>query len=313
MKSKSLLIIGGTGFFGKSILDYFRDNDALKIKKILVYSRNARRIKIDKILKKKIKIVKVSGNIINAKKLPRADYVIYGAILKNYEQDLIAVKNYTKLAIKYHLNSKILYVSSGAIYGIQKKDVKQFKEDYLQKYKKVEFKNGYKKKYSIVKFANENYFKKLGTVGLNVSIVRCFSFVGRNLPQNSHYVIGNIINNILKNRKISIEASYKIVRSYMYSDDLVRWLLKILQISNLHCPIYNVGSDNAVSIHSLATTLSKKYRLQVKFKNKVIYNKVDKYIPSIKKAYKELGLTNNYSSLEAIIKTIDLIKNEKTY
>ena len=311
MKLRSLLIIGGTGFFGKSILDFFCNNNSLKINKIIVYSRSARNIKIDKILKKKIKVIKVSGNIINAKRLPRADYVIYGAILKNYNQDLIALKNYLSLAVKCHLNSKILYVSSGAVYGIQESNLKQFKEDHLEKHAKIDFNSGYKKKYSIVKYKNENFFKSLGAKGLNVSIVRCFSFVGRHLAQNSRYVIGNIINSILKNKNINIKANFKIVRSYMYSDDLVKWLLKILKNSNTNCPVYNVGSDDAISIHSLAKTLGKKYRLNVNFKKKIYDNKIDKYIPCIKKAYKELGLINYYSSIEAIIKTINLLKNEK--
>ena len=54
MQSKSLLIIGGTGFFGKSILDYLKNHNILKLKKIIILSRVTKNIKIDKILKKKI-------------------------------------------------------------------------------------------------------------------------------------------------------------------------------------------------------------------------------------------------------------------
>jgi dTDP-glucose 4,6-dehydratase len=304
MKSKSLLIIGGTGFFGKSILDYFTNYNSLKINKIIIFSRKSQNIQIDKILKKKIKIIKVSGNILNIKKLPSADYVIYAAILKNYNQDLKGVKNYSNLALKYHSSSKILFVSSGAIYGVQKSKIKEFKEDYLDKYKKINFKNGYKKQYSNIKQKNENLFKELGNKGLKVSIARCFSFVGRHLPQNSHYVIGNIINNVLRNKDINIKANYRIIRSYMYSDDLVRWLLKILDNSNNQCPIYNVGSDNKVLIQQIAKILARRYNLNVgipKFTNKVN----DYYIPNVYKAKKNLKLKNNYTSAEAVIKTIN--------
>ena len=309
MKSKSLLIIGGTGFFGKSILDYFTNYNSLKINKIIIFSRKSQNIQIDKILKKKIKIIKVSGNILNIKKLPSADYVIYAAILKNYNQDLKGVKNYSNLALKYHSSSKILFVSSGAIYGVQKSKIKEFKEHYLDKYKKINFKNGYKKQYSNIKSKNENLFKELGNKGLKVSIARCFSFVGRHLPQNSHYVIGNIINNVLRNKDINIKANYRIIRSYMYSDDLVRWLLKILDNSNNQCPIYNVGSDNKVSIHKIANFLAKKYNLQI-LSSKILSKKIDNYIPNINKARKELNLTINNDSLEAIQKTINFhLKN----
>lgn len=303
-KSKTLLIIGGTGFFGKSILDYFQKNNSLKINKIIILSRNTQNIIIGEIFNKNIKIIKISGNILKIKKLPKADYVIYAAILKNYDQDLKAVKNYLNLALKYHLNSKILYISSGAIYGFQKTQVKEFKENHLDKHKKMNFKNGYKKKYSIIKLKNENLFKKLGTKGLNVSIARCFSFVGRHLPRSSHYVIGNIINNILSNKNIIIKANYKVVRSYMCSDDLVRWLVTILDHSNNQCPIYNVGSDDGVSIHMIANFLAKKYNLQV-LRKKMLSKKIDSYIPNISKARRELNLAINKNSLEAIQETIN--------
>jgi nucleoside-diphosphate-sugar epimerase len=308
MQSKSLLIIGGTGFFGKSILDYFKkNNDSPILNKIIIFSRGIKNIKIDKTLKRKIKIIKISGNIHKIKKLPAADYVIYAAILKNYNQDIKAVKNYLSLAVKYHLNSKILYISSGAVYGIQKLKIKKLKENHLVKYKKLHFKNGYKKNYSKIKLKNENLFKELGAKGLNVSIARCFSFVGPHLPLNTHYVIGNIINNILKNKKINIKANYEIIRSYMYSDDLVRWLIKILSHSNMSCPIYNVGSDSRISIQKIVSVLGKKYNLKThipKLKNVLS----DNYVPDVNKAKKKINLKNSYTSIQAVVKTIQLLK-----
>jgi nucleoside-diphosphate-sugar epimerase len=309
MKCKSLLIVGGTGFFGKSILDYFQNNNSLKINKIIIFSRRAQNIKIYKKIKKKIKIIRISGNILKIKKLPKTDYVIYAVILKNYNQDLKAVKNYSNLALKYHSSSKILFVSSGAVYGIQKSKIKEFKEDYLDKYKKINFKNGYKKKYSNIKLKSENLFKELCNKGLKVSIARCFSFVGPNLPQSSHYVIGNVINNILRNKNINIKANYKIIRSYMYSDDLVRWLLKILDNSNNQCPIYNVGSNNIISIHKIANLLAKKYNLKI-LSSKISLRKIDNYVPNTDKAKNELNLDINNTSLQAIQKTINFfLKN----
>jgi nucleoside-diphosphate-sugar epimerase len=306
MKSKSLLIIGGTGFFGKSILDYFTNYNSLKINKIIIFSRKSQNIQIDKILKKKIKIIKVSGNILNIKKLPSADYVIYAAILKNYKNDHKAVKNYLNLAKKYHLKSKILYTSSGAVYGKQPETNKGFKENYLQFNNKISFKKSYKKEYSEIKLKNEKLFQQFGKEGAKVSIARCFSFVGPNLPLNTNYVIGNIINNILRNENIIIKANYKIMRSYMYSDDLVKWLFKILDHSNNLCPIFNVGSDNKVSIHKIANVLAKKYNLKV-LSTKISSKKIDNYIPNINKAKKELGLKLSYNSQSAIFKNIKIL------
>ena len=312
MEPKSLLVIGGTGFFGKSIVKYLSNNSLLNIKinKIFILSRRKLELAIyNKKLKKKFKIIKINSNILTIKSLPKADYVIYAAILKNYKNDHKAVKNYLNLAKKNHLKSKILYISSGAVYGKQPETNKGFKENHLQFNNKISFKKSYKKEYSEIKLKNEKLFQQFGKEGAKVSIARCFSFVGPDLPLNATYVIGNIINNILRNKNIIIKANYKIIRSYMYSDDLVRWLLKILDNSNNQCPIFNVGSDNKVSIHKIANVLAKIYNLEI-LSPKISSKKIDNYIPNINKARKELNLTINNDSLEAIQQTINFhLKN----
>jgi len=316
MKPKSLLIIGGTGFFGKSILKNLSINNStnIKINKIFILSRGKLKLAIyNRKIKKKIKIIKINSNILTVKNLPIVDYVIYAAILKNYKDDNNAVKKYLDLAKKYHLKSKILYISSGAIYGKQPNSVLGFKENYFQLNNKINFKKGYKKEYSKIKLKNEKLFQQFGKLGGNVSIARCFSFVGEFLPRNSQYIVGNFIKNILNNQNLNIKADYQIIRSYMHEEDLVRWLLKILNSSDKNCPIYNVGSDDAISIYKLANLLATKYNLDVNFDNIKISKKIlDKYVPNIQKVKKKLNLINNYSTLDAIIKTINLLKkNEK--
>jgi len=315
MKSKSLLIIGGTGFFGKSILKFLSNHNYSKIKisKIFILSRGKLKLGIyNKKLKKKFKIIKINSSILKIKILPIVDYVIYAAILKNYNDDHRAVKKYLDIAKKYHQKSKILYISSGAIYGKQSNSYLKFKENYLNFNRKINFKSGYKKEYSKIKMKNEKLFEKFAKLGLAVSIARCFSFVGEYLPRNSNFVVGNYIQNILDNKNIKINANYEVIRSYMHEKDLVVSLLKILIHSSQNCPIYNVGSDDAISIHKLATLLAKKYNIGLDSTNiKFSKNILDKYIPNINKAKKQLKLKINLSSLEAIIKTINLLKKNK--
>jgi FlaA1/EpsC-like NDP-sugar epimerase len=77
MKPISLLVIGGTGFFGKSILKYLINNNFLKIKKIFILSRGKIELETyNNKLRKKFKIIKINSNILTIKNLPKADYVI---------------------------------------------------------------------------------------------------------------------------------------------------------------------------------------------------------------------------------------------
>jgi nucleoside-diphosphate-sugar epimerase len=309
---KTLLIIGGTGFFGNSILSYLSNSKILKRKfnKIIVISRNKlATFRYTKKLKKNYSVIKINCDILKLKKLPKADYVIYAAILKNYRDDYLAVKKYIKLAKTYHTNSKILFTSSGAVYGQQSNKIKGFKENYFKYQKKINFKKGYKQSYANFKIKSEKQFQKMGNEGFNVSIARCFAFVGEYLPLNSNFVIGNIIQNILDGRSIKINANYKIFRSYMYADDLVKWLFKILDNSNTQCPIYNIGSNSKISIHQVTNVLAKKYSLKIDTK-KLSLKKNDNYMPNVSKAKKELGLKINNTSVEGIIKTINILSKK---
>ena len=310
MKPKSLLLIGGTGFLGLSILKYFLNANFKKkrINKIIILSRH-KLIKNNffRRLKKKFQLIKINRNILKLKKLPYADYVIYASLLKNYNHDYKAIQHYSALAKKYHKESKIIYLSSGAVYGKQPNSIKKVKEKYLEYNKVTKFNNSYKKKYSRIKLQNEKIFKKLGNYGLKVSIARCFTFVGEFFPKNSNYIVKDIIQNILLKKDILIKSDYKIIRSYMYTDDLVTWLLKILEKSNIQCPVYNVGSDDYVDVRKLAFMLGKKYKVNVLSKkiNKLF---IDNYVPNISMAKKNLNLKIKYSSFEAVSNVINNLK-----
>jgi nucleoside-diphosphate-sugar epimerase len=310
MKYKTILLIGGSGFFGKSILDYFLRNTHLnkKIKKIIILSRKKINSKITAQIKKNYKFKKINKNILKLKKLPPANYVIYCALLKNPKNDHLALKHYIGLAKNYHKNSKILYISSGAVYGKQLINIKKIKESYFTLIKKNNYFEGRdKRQYSILKKKNEKIFKQLSNSRIKISIARCFAFVGRFLPRNSKYVVGNFIENILKNKDITIKSNYNVFRSYMYADDLVRWLIKIVENSKVNCPIYNVGSENAVNIHKFGSILSKKYNLNCPIR-KIDKKKYDMYVPSTNKIKKELNLKTKFNSMQAVTKTINLLK-----
>jgi len=86
-------------------------------------------------------------------------------------------------------------------------------------------------------------------------------------------------------------------------------MLKILHNSNTQCPIYNVGSNDKTSIHQVANILAKKYSLKIDAE-KISLKKIDNYMPYISKAKKILGLKINKTSIEGIIKTINILSKK---
>lgn len=310
---KTLLVIGGSGFFGKSILDAFSRNllAPWHISKVIVMSRNTNKLLHDSPELVGPNVELYSADITNTERLPLADYVIHAAAstdVRNYlsspeyeKKNIQAgTYHYCDLAKKYHGNSKIVYVSSGAVYGIQPSFLDEIDESFVGDLSKMA---PGKLDYAVAKQDAERAIIDLGQAGLNVSIARCFAFVGKYLPRDQHFAIGNFIDDVINKRPITVKANYQVYRSYMYADDLVEWLMTIADHASITCPIYNVGSDQAVLVSDLARLLADIYHVPAEIPL-IVDSKMDRYIPSIKKAKNELGLILKYRLTESINETI---------
>lgn len=137
--------------------------------------------------------------------------------------------------------------------------------------------------------------------GLHVLLPRCFAFTGRRLPRTAHFAIGNFIADALAGREIVIRGDGSPLRSYMHADDLCAWLLAILARGESGRP-YNVGSDEAISIRELAnvvrTTLNS--RSVIRVLGQSVPGAANTYVPAIDRAREELGLRLTYSLPQAI-------------
>jgi nucleoside-diphosphate-sugar epimerase len=316
---KTLLVIGGTGFFGKSILDAFSRNllAPWNISKVIVLSRSANKLLQDTPDLVGPNVELYSADITNTECLPFAEYVIHAAAstdVRNYlsspedekKNIQVGTYNYCDLAKIHHANSKIVYVSSGAVYGVQPPNLDEIDESFIGDLSKMA---PGKLDYAVAKQDAEKAIIDLGTAGLNVSIARCFAFVGCWLPRDQHFAIGNFIDDMLNNRPILVRAKHQVYRSYMYADDLVEWLMTIADHSSTDCPIYNVGSDEAINIYDLAKLVARLNKLKVD-KHMVCDPHVDRYIPSIEKAKIELRLKLKFDLCSSIEQAIKIINNK---
>jgi nucleoside-diphosphate-sugar epimerase len=310
----TLLVIGGTGFFGKSILDMFQRGklSPWNIDKIIAMSRSARRLMLEAPELVRGNVELVESNIANTNYLPNADYVIHAAAstdAKNYinagdkerENIQAGTLNFCRLAKKNNRNTKIIYVSSGAIYGIQPEGLFGIEENY--KFRDPSDIPEGKRDYAVAKRDAEDLVRKLGCAGNSVSIARCFAFVGKYLPRDQHFAIGNFIDDVLKKRPIIVKARHQVYRSYMYADDLVEWLMTIADYASPDCPTYNVGSDQAILVSDLARNLSQRFHVPAEVPL-ISETKIDRYIPSIEKSKSELGLMVKYDLTSATDETI---------
>ena len=259
-------------------------------------------------MRSKIKINYIKSSISKIKKIPQTDYIIYAANSINNLENIKGIKNFISLLNENHKKTKILFTSSGAVYG-PRKFLKKFKETDQINQKNIRSFSGYKKEYSKTKIIMEKEFKNLGKKGYKVSIARLFSFIGKRILINKNFAVTDLINQG-KNKsllKIKLSDSRNIYRGYMNSEDLIKWLVKILISSNSKCEIYNVGSDEAITIKELAIIIGKIFRKSVQTKT-IMKNKTssDYYVPSIAKARRKLKLKLKYKLIESIYQLLNL-------
>jgi len=301
----NLLIVGGTGFFGKSLIKYLNKS---KIKKRLKYIYIlARKKKTTNI----INIKNIQTNLLKVKNLPKIRYIIYLAKLQNSHKDIIAAKNFLKVLkrAKFKERINLLYVSSGAVYGeINKK--KLINENYLLNNKRVKFSSSRKEDYAYSKIKCEKIFLNCKIKNLDVRIARCFTFTGEFL-EDKRFAIVEFINSILQKKRIIFKSNHEIYRSYMYSDQLSEWLIKILFKKNIKFRVFNVGSDDKIELSKLAKILTLKFGTNLIKKNK-IKKKISFYVPSVTRYKRVFNFKKKQSSLSAIITTIKIINHAKT-
>lgn len=189
---------------------------------------------------------------------------------------------------------RLLYISSGAVYGKQPDDVERIPE--TQSCEPITA-------YGKGKLEAE---KMCLASGIETVIARCFAFVGKYLPKSKHYAIGNFMDDCLHERPIIIQGDGTALRSYLYADDLVEWLLELLERGNIG-QAYNVGSDKAYSIREIAEHV--KFALNRKTKIEILgkpqqFGKVSRYIPDVSKIKMNLGVTESFSFDEMIRQSV---------
>jgi UDP-glucuronate decarboxylase len=136
-------------------------------------------------------------------------------------------------------------------------------------------------------------------------IARCFAFVGRDLPLDVHFAIGNFIRDALYAQEIVVSGDGSAVRSYMDQRDLATWLLALLERGQAG-QAYNVGSDDEISIRELANLVREVLAPTKPVKiagNAAAGNFRSRYVPSIDKAQRELRLRLTFPLREALLET----------
>ncbi len=280
---------GGTGFFGKTLLGAIRQNGIAAAEWVLLSRDPEKFLRGNPEFSDLPGVAFVTGDV-RSFKFPsgRFDAVIHAAtpasasmIAEQPEEMYSIITEGTARVAEFAGLSgaeKILFTSSGAVYGEQPPELDRIPETAPCAPVTV---------YGKGKLEAEHL---LAACGIPAVIARCFAFIGEYLPLDIHFAAGNFIGDALAGRRITVKGDGRTVRSYLYSGDLVRWLWKILT-DGVPGRVYNVGSPDAVTVRELAELCADIGGTGVEVLGKPGDGPAPRYVPDVSRARSELGLS----------------------
>ena len=302
IKSKKILVVGGTGFIGSHLVKKCLEigwkvtSLSLKKRKLKKKNKNLKYIfadftKID-VLKKKIKfdfdyIVNLGGYIDHSNEKQKNL-----KILNNHFYSTVNLISLNKKKIK-----KYLHIGSSDEYGQNKSPVREtFREDAGSTY-------------ALAKSMSSNLLLSLyKEKKFPATIIRLFLVYGPN--QKRDRLIPYVIFNSLKGKPINLSKGNQL-RDFCYIDDVIDAIILCLKSKKANGHIFNVGSGKPITVKDIVkkiVTITGNGNLR--FNKKITKKKENLQLyPSIKKIRSKIGWKQKTSLDIGLKKTINFYKN----
>jgi len=198
---------------------------------------------------------------------------------------------------------RVLLVSSGAVYGVQPPTLAHVDEAFAGGPDPLDPRQTYAE--------GKRVAELIGTLAareapFELSVARCFAFVGPGLPLDVHFAIGNFIRDALCRGPIRLTGDGAPVRSYLYAADLAIWLWTLL-VRGPAGRAYNVGSERAIALHDLALLIADLAPVRcdvLRAREPDLSQPAPRYVPCTRRAERELGLTERIHLPDAIARTM---------
>jgi dTDP-glucose 4,6-dehydratase len=314
LRGERIFITGGTGFIGRWLLESLRHADqqlGLGVR-VTILTRDAEAFRCKAPHLAGYPGFTMQAGDVGSFALPEGDYayVIHAAtdasadLNENnprlmFDTVLNGTRRALDLAVEKH--ARVLFLSSGAVYGQQPWNVEQLGEGWRGGPDCTDPRATYAEAKRAAETLCAIYAKQFGT---HIVTARIFALLGPFLQLGAHFAAGNFIRDAMQGKPVVVNGNGLPERSYLYAADLTAWLWRML-IEAEPGRTYNVGSDESVSIAQLAqriaTTLAHG-EFDVRGKADIGWNP-GRYVPDTGAIRRELGLVQTVSLEDAILRT----------
>ena len=310
-----ILLSGGTGFVGKWMLQIAKlaqANSNVKID-LVVPTRQLIALHVQSAVAIGCPNVSwIEGNFLEEQiDVGKVDMIIHAAtpasaklIAENPSEmlrlNIAAMESILRLAGN---NTPLLFTSSGAVYGTQPESMTHVPERTIEPIPPTDQLNAYAQG----KQAAERMCREAGDKGrCNPIIARLFAFGGEHLPRDTHFAIGNFVQNALDRKPIVINGDGRARRSYLYGADMATWLWSALADGGNEEPLH-IGSERSISVLELAKNVARVSGEVLNYVPEIIVSEpvneslpVHQYVPSTAQTRKILNV-EEWTGLDEII------------
>lgn len=165
--------------------------------------------------------------------------------IKTFKTSVVGSMNALELARKK--NSRILLASTSEVYGDPKENPQS--ESYFGNVNP----NGPRSCYDEGKRGAETLFCDYNKIyDVDTRIVRIFNTYGPLMREDDGRVVSTFIMNALKGKPLNINGDGSQTRSFLYIDDLIEALVRMMNYEECKAGIVNVGNTDEISINSLS-------------------------------------------------------------
>ena len=316
LRDSRVFVTGGTGFFGCWLLESFAwANDRLGLNATaLVLTRKPEAFRRKAPHLADHPAIRLLAGDVRTFDFPAGEFpfVIHAATEASARQTheapfemLDTIVEGTRRALEFarlHGTRKLLFTSSGAVYGKQPPGITHIPEEYGGGPDPADPRSVYGEGKRFAELMCSLYASRQA---LECKIARCFAFVGPYLPLDVHFAIGNFIRDALRGGPVRVNGDGTPYRSYLYAADLAVWLWTILFRGRNMQP-YNVGSERDLTIADLARQVADSLNpgMDVDIARQALPGQApERYVPSTRRARDELGLREHVELQEAIRRT----------
>ncbi len=310
LRGERLLLTGGTGFFGRWLTETFlHANSVLHLgASLTILSRDPQAFAASAPLLCANPALSLIQGDIRSFAFPQGSFasIIHAATDSVVSPTVPAETQYSTIVdgmrrvlefAQVAGTHRLLFTSSGAVYGPQALSVSHIEEDHPFAPSDSPYALGKRDAEALCAQA---------PLDLTLTIARGFAFLGPHLPLGAHFAAGNFLANALSYHDIRIKGDGTPRRSYLYAADLAIWLWTIL-LRGKAGRAYNVGSEASITIQSLAetivSTVNPGLRVRRAQQPHPSPHGAMRYVPSTQRARSELGLDSWINLEEAIGRT----------